>query len=94
MQKTSLIVPPGGFPGFAQQTPATQRLFQSAGRIGGRVTQARRRRKSKAKRAKAAAPKRRRGAGRVKARKGRARLVKGSAAAKRYMASIRKKRRR
>lgn len=93
MQKSSLIVPPGGFAGFAQQSPATQRLFQAAGRLGGRVTQARRRRKSKAKRAKAAAPKRRR-AGRVKARKGRARLVKGSAAAKRYMASIRKKRRR
>lgn len=86
------IVPPGGFAGFAQQTAATQRLFQAAGKLGGTRSAAKRRRKATAKRA---APKtrRRKGAGTVKARKGRARLVKGSAAAKRYMASIRRKRR-
>jgi len=95
-QLVRIIVPPGGFAGFAQQTPATQRLFsQAAGRRGGQTTQRRRRRK-----AKAALPRRRRrsasAAPRRRARRARrpARLVKGSAAAKRYMASIRRKRRR
>jgi len=96
-QLVRIIVPPGGFAGFAQQTPATQRLFsQAAGRRGGLTTQRRRRRKSKA----AAMPRRRRRRStasrrRVTRRSRRpARLVKGSAAAKRYMASIRRKRRR
>jgi len=80
------IIPPGGFAGFAQQTPATQQLFaRASGRRGGRTTQRRRRAKAKA----AGAPRRRRAASRRPAR-----LVKGSAAAKRYMASIRRKRRR
>lgn len=83
----TMVVPPGGFAGFAQQTPATQALFQRAGRIGG-TRSATRRRKRKAT-AKRAAPKRRR---RTTSKK--ARLVKGSAAAKRYMASIRRKRKR
>jgi hypothetical protein len=88
-QRVRIIVPPGGFAGFAQQTPATQRLFsQAAGRRGGQTTQRRRRRKAKAA---AAMPRRRRR--RSRARRP-ARLVKGSAAAKRYMASIRRKRRR
>jgi len=96
-QLVRIIVPPGGFAGFAQQTPATQRLFsQAAGRRGGLTTQRRRRRKAKA----AAMPRRRRRRSaaprRARARRARrpARLVKGSAAAKRYMASIRRKRRR
>jgi len=85
----SLIVPPGGFAGFAQQTPATQAMFQRAGRPGGKRSAAVRRRK-KRKTVKA------RGT-RAKVRKRttskrKARLVKGSAAAKRYMASIRRKR--
>jgi len=94
-QRVRIIIPPGGFAGFAQQTPATQRLFsQAAGRRGGQTTQRRRRRK-----AKAAAPRRRRRAAASAAPRRRrarrpARLVKGSAAAKRYMASIRRKRRR
>lgn len=88
-----MIVPPGGFAGFAQQTAATQRLFQAAGRVGGRKSSAKRRRKATAKRA-APSTRRRRGTGTVKARKGRARLVKGSAAAKAYMAKIRRKRKR
>ena len=86
---SNLIVPPGGFAGFAQQTPATQAMFQRAGRKGGLRSAARRRkRKSKttAKRAtRRASPKR-------KSTRRKARLVKGSAAAKRYMASIRRKR--
>lgn len=81
----SIIVPPGGFAGFAQQTPATQLLFQRAGRKGGQRSAAKRKR-AKAKRA---APMRKR----KSAKRGKkARLVKGSAAAKRYMASIRRKR--
>lgn len=79
-----VTVPPGGFAGFAQQTDATKALFQRAGRKGGK-TSARRRRKT----AKAAAPKRRRKSAKAKRP---ARLVKGSAAAKKYMASIRRKR--
>lgn len=85
-----LIVPPGGFAGFAQQTAATQELFRAAGMKGGRTTQ-RRRRKAKAtrkKRAVRATKKRTR-----RSSKRPARLVKGSAAAKRYMAKIRRKRR-
>lgn len=84
----NLIIPPGGFAGFAQQTPATQALFQRAGRNGGLRSAAKRRRKSKKKAA--AAPRRRRRANGKRP----ARLVKGSAAAKRYMASIRRKRKR
>jgi hypothetical protein len=86
--KSNLIVPPGGFAGFAQQTAATQEMFRRAGRLGGQATQRKRRRKASKKKAVRAVGKRRRAA------KGKpARLVKGSAAAKKYMASIRRKRR-
>jgi hypothetical protein len=87
----SMIVPPGGFAGFAQQTPATQALFQRAGRVGGKRSAAKRRKKRAT--AKRAAPKRSRKVARRGVRAKKARLVKGSAAAKRYMASIRRKRR-
>jgi len=80
-----LVVPPGGFAGFAQQTPATQALFQRAGRVGGKRSAAKRKRARKT--AKAKAPKRKRAVRRVK-------LKKGSAAAKAYMAKIRRKRKR
>lgn len=83
----SIIVPPGGFAGFAQQTAATQALFQRAGRKGGKRSAAKRKR---AKVASGTRTKRRKQA----KRKRTARLVKGSAAAKRYMASIRKRRKR
>ena len=84
-----MIVPPGGFAGFAQQTASTQEMFRRAGRLGGQSTQRKRRRKSAKKKAVRASGKRRtrRAAGKP------ARLVKGSAAAKKYMASIRRKRR-
>jgi hypothetical protein len=85
----TMIVPPGGFAGFAQQTPATQALFQRAGRKGG-LTTARRRRKTKAKTKRAKTRTTRRKTARGK----KGRLVKGSPAAKRYMASIRRKRKR
>ena len=69
--------------GLGQQTMAGQIIVAGANRTR---TPARKRRKS-AKRAAAPAARRRRGSKRP------ARLVKGSAAAKRYMASIRRKRR-
>jgi hypothetical protein len=81
-----LVIPPGGFAGFAQQTPATQALFARSGRVGGKRSAAKRKRAKKT--AAKAAPRRRKRAGK------KARLVKGSAAAKRYMASIRRKRKR
>lgn len=75
-------IPPGGVAGFAQMAPAS-RIALTKGTNGGG---ARRRRAKKAK------PTRRK---RVKAsgRRGRKRLVKGSAAAKRFMANLRKRRR-
>jgi len=85
--KAPIVVPPGGFAGFAQQTPATQALFQRSGRVGGKRSAAKRRRK----RAKTAKTATRKTARRRSARP--ARLVKGSPAAKRYMAKIRRKRR-
>lgn len=84
----NLIVPPGGFAGFAQQTAATQALFQRAGRIGGMRSASKRRRKRKASNA-GASKKRRRTSSRRKQK-----LVKGSAAAKRFMANLRKRRKR
>lgn len=84
----SIVIPPGGFAGFAQQTAATQALFQRAGRVGGLRSARKRRRKSKAKKSATRKVARRRKAG------GKRRLVKGSAAAKRYMARIRRMRKR
>ena len=87
---TKFIVPPSGFAGNAQQTGATQLLFAKAsGARGGRTTQ-RRRRKAKASKPRTRKTK----AKRAKRSGGNARVVKGSAAAKRHMASIRRKRRR
>lgn len=86
----NLIVPPGGFYGFANQTPATQQLFARAGRLGGLRSARKRRRKSAAKKKAVRASAKRKT--RRSSRK--SRLVKGSAAAKRYMARIRKMRKR
>lgn len=100
--RRAMLVPPGGFAGFAQQTPATQyALSRGAAVIGGG------RRRAPARRARAAprslmrvggpgtTRRQLRGLPPIKRRSpGRARLVKGSAAAKRYMASIRRKRKR
>jgi hypothetical protein len=70
---------------LGQSTPATQWAFAKAsGARGGRRSAAKRRRKT----AKRAAPRKRRASSKRPAR-----LVKGSAAAKRYMAKIRRKRR-
>lgn len=83
-----ITIPPGGFAGFAQQTPATQQLFQRAGKLGGQRSAAKRRRSKKKA---AAAPARKR---KTRARRAGAKLVKGSAAAKRHMARLRNMRRR
>lgn len=84
------FIPPNGFAGFAQQTPAVQSLYR-----GKRKTKSRRTRSGAIKgmrgeyaRRKKIPKSKRLGARKKKA----ARLVKGSAAAKRYMASIRRKR--
>lgn len=72
---------------IGQMTPTQQRIVGGVRRAAGT-----RKRKRKAK---AAAPRKRRSKAKAArpAKRGRARLVKGSAAAKRYMASIRRKRR-
>lgn len=77
------IVPPGGFAGFAGMTPASK-AAQGFGRLLGSARRRTRRKKAKStKRRAKKAGSRRRKAGK---------LVKGSAAAKRYMAALRRKR--
>jgi hypothetical protein len=73
---------------IGQSTPATQALWAG---MGARV-----RRAPKRRRARAAAPRRRKSAKRRASgtRRGKARLVKGSPAARRYMAKIRRMRKR
>lgn len=75
----SSIIPPGGFTGFAQMTSASRAALTN-GLRGLRGTKKRR-----SKKAKKAGTKRRR------SRKGK-KLVKGSAAAKKFMANLRKRR--
>lgn len=80
----------GGFgqQGWSQQTPAVQTMLQQAfGTV--RRTASRKRRKT-ATRAKSKRSPARRASSKKRSKP--ARMVKGSAAAKRYMASIRKKR--
>ena len=92
MMRFRLGIPPNGLNGTAQQTPAT--LAALASMLGGaRRSSGTRRRKPRAaatRAAKRAAP---RAAAAKRSRSKPARLVKGSAAAKRYMAKIRRKRR-
>lgn len=78
------FIPPNGLAGFAQQTPAVQALYRR-GRSGGG---ARRRRKKKA----AGAVKR--VSRRKSAKRATKRFAKGSAAAKRHMAKLRRMRKR
>lgn len=101
-----IIVPPGGFAGMGQQTQAAQLTVQRALRSGGgsrrnaQVARQGKRRRTMATQI-ANARRRRSGSGPRTTRattRGRrvmkARMVKGSAAAKRYMAKIRKMRKR
>lgn len=75
--------PPGGFAGFAEQTPANQSLLT---RGTGATSNGTRRRKKKA-----AAPKRRKARAKSAGKRG-GKLKKGSAAAKARMAKLRKMR--
>ena len=81
------IIPPNGFIGAGQQTQAVQfglRQAMGTNRTMKRSGSSKRRKKKRA--GVSSAPRKRR------AKRGKARLVKGSAAAKAYMAKIRKKR--
>jgi len=81
------FVPPGGFAGFAQQTPATQALLRT--RNGARRNGAARKTRRKKKAASSRPARARKARGKSRAVK----FVKGSAAAKRHMAKLRKMRR-
>ena len=83
------IVPPGGFAGFSQQTSATQALFGAAVR---KKSTRKKRRKVARKKRKTVRRKKRPATRRKTRRKTSGRLVKGSAAAKRRMAQLRRMR--
>lgn len=82
----SIYVPPNGFTGAGQQTQAAS-IVQMGARMSSRPSSRRRKRKATAKRS---APKRTR----TKRASSRGKLVKGSAAAKRRMAALRRMRKR
>jgi hypothetical protein len=85
------FLPPGGLAGFSQMVGASKLALTRGGRGRGRVSRkvrARRKKKGAGRPRKVGRPKKR------ARRAGKKRLVKGSAAAKRYMASIRRKRKR
>ena len=81
--RKKIFVPPGGFMGFVQQSVATQALIQGQGR---RKTKKKRATK---KRAAKKSPRRKTTPRKTGAKKKPARMVKGSAAAKRHMKKIR-----
>lgn len=86
-------VPPSGFTGNASQTPAAQATFSAPSSIAYAMTGGRRRKRRKAAsstKKRASSPRKKRASSRRKAK--RAILVKGSAAAKRYMAKLRRMR--
>jgi hypothetical protein len=78
------FIPPGGMAGFSQMAPASQLALTRGGRGTRTRSKRRKTRKTKTRRTKTR---------RTKTKRGKAkRFVKGSAAAKRYMAKIRRKR--
>lgn len=85
-------IPPGGFTGAGQQTQAARVLFESA--VGGRRRPVRRKKRRvtkkktrpKSRKTRTVAKRRKRAASKRKP----ARLIKGSAAAKRHMAKLRR----
>lgn len=83
------IIPPGGFAGYNAQTPATQTMF-------GNAVKKKTRRKVRRKKVAKKRPVRRKKVAKKRTvrKKKPARLVKGSAAAKRHMAKLRKMRKR
>lgn len=74
------FIPPAGFAGLAQQTPAVQALYR--GKRGGGKRRASSKRRTKKKVAAAAGSRRR-------AKRAGGKFTKGSAAAKRHMAKLR-----
>jgi len=97
----TIFVPPGGFQGFAEQTLAVKTLVSSRAKPSRRKARTRKtikRRKPSPARFRAAPPGRRRAPSRkpstLRKRKKPQRLVKGSAAAKRHMAKLRRMRKR
>lgn len=87
------FIPPGGFAGFSSQTIAVKQLVGAAVKPKRRVTRKKRTTKP-ATRRRPITPKARPAARRKTTRKKRAHLVKGSAAAKRHMAKLRRMRKR
>lgn len=77
------FIPPGGMAGFSQMAPASQLALTRGGR-GRSTTRRRKSRKTKTRKTKTRKTKKRKTKGK--------RFTKGSAAAKRYMAKIRRKR--
>ena len=101
----TIFVPPGGFQGFAEQTIAVKTLVSTSGKSSSRkkarTTGTTARRKPARARTRSPGPGRRRKPARTKPinrkpRRGKKpqRLVKGSAAAKRHMAKLRRMRKR
>lgn len=86
MPAKKLIIPPGGFAGYGQQTQATQAMF-------GNAVKPKTRRKVRRKKVAKKRPVRRKKATTRRKKSAGKRLVKGSAAAKRRMAQLRKMRR-
>ena len=86
MATRKMIVPPGGFMGFSQQTPAVRALLQGPTRKK-RAKKKTTRKKTTKRRAST-----RTRSKRVTKKKTSGRLVKGSAAAKRRMAELRRMR--
>lgn len=80
------FVPPNGFFGFAQQTPAAQALYRRTTKSSG----GRRRKKKRAASVKRA--RRIPGKSARRSTRGASKFTKGSAAAKRHMAKLRKMR--
>lgn len=81
-------LPPNGFAGAAQQTQATQMLLRK--HMGARTRNSTTKRRKRGASSGGRKRRTRTTASRGKKKTMRARLVKGSAAAKRYMAKIRK----
>ena len=91
MPNGKIFIPPGGFAGFSGQTQATQALLRPAASVRKGATKKR----ATKKRKRTARKKTARVRARTKPRtKQRGKLVKGSAAAKRRMAQLRKMRKR
>lgn len=81
------FIPPGGVAGFSEQTPAVKALLSNGSRPRRKTT--RKKRTTKRKTTARKRPAKRRATARTKKP---ARMVKGSAAAKRHMAKLRRMR--